>query len=69
MDDSGFATESLQSKWDGVSLFNRYRHAYEVIIVAVLIYVQEVAPPGLLQHPERLIEMAESQSAGRYLKV
>lgn len=66
--DSGFATESLNSKWDAVTLYNRYRHAYEVVIVAVLIYVREVVPPALLEHPEHLIKMADKDNKGQWLK-
>ena len=55
---------SLKSKWDSVELYNRYRHAYEVIIVAVLIYVIEVVPPALLHHPELLMKFADEEYKG-----
>ena len=66
VEESGFATESLDEKWDSVELYNRYRHAYEAVIVAVLIYVREVVPPALLHHPEKLIAMAEKQNKGMF---
>ena len=64
MEESGFASESLTEKWDSVELYNRYRHAYEVIIVAVVVYVQDVVPASLLKHPERLIEAADKKNKG-----
>ena len=67
--ESGFATMSLKSKWDSVELYNRYRHAYEVIIVAVLSYVTEVVPPAHLHHPEVLIQFADVECKGTRVSV
>ena len=56
--------DSTQEKWDSVELYNRYRHLYETVIVAVLVYVLDVVPQHLLGHPQLLLDVASGQNKG-----
>lgn len=59
-----FCVNSIQEDWGGMELYNRYRHAYETLIVASMTYVCEVVPLDLLEKPEMLLKLAESCNTG-----
>ena len=61
---SNVCVDSTREKWDSVELYNRYRHLYETLIVAVLKYLLEVVPEHMLDHPLQLLHVASQQNKG-----
>ena len=61
---SGFGVNSIVENWNSMELYNRYRHAYETLLVAIMTYLIDVIPISLLLQPSILISMAEEVNPG-----
>ena len=61
---AGFCVNSIQATWGGMELYNRYRHAYETLIVACMAYLISIVPVDLLQQPALLMTAAEGWNPG-----
>ena len=64
LEETGFCSESIHEEWSSVELYNRYRFAYEVIIVGILTYLLDVLPEGALDNPGLLIAAASTHNKG-----
>ena len=60
---AGYGIEQMREHFAALDL------PYEVIIVAVLIYVIEVVPPALLHHPEVLMKFVDVECKGTCVSV
>ena len=61
---SQFDVSSIHETWDRVDLYNRHRHCYETVIVAILAYVTEVFSTEDLADPVALMETVSANNGG-----
>ena len=58
VDDIGLSQKSIEGDWDSVELESRYEFVHVTVIVAIVQYLIETVPPGLLADRELLFRTA-----------